>query len=605
MEMRIKFRVIVYGIVLLAVSSLLISQPSDEAMTFIVSMDKPSTHYYHVVFRCEGLKGKSQDFKLPAWTPGYYRIMDYAKNVLNFHAADEEGNPLAWEKITKNTWRVDSGSANVISVSYDVYAFNISVAESFLDDRRAFISPTSVFMHVAGKIGHPVTLTIKPSQEFSRISTGLDPVEGYPNTFYAPDFDILYDCPILIGNQEILNFDVQGIPHVIAIEGLRSFDRNKFLTDIKLLAEESTKLIGEIPYTHYTFIMMEEGRGGLEHLNSMAVFYNLPRLKNPSGYKDWLCFIAHEFFHLYNVKRIRPIVLGPFDYDKENYTHMLWVSEGMTVYYEYVILRRAGLLTQEEFFRRIQRTITNYESRPGRLFQSAAESSFDTWMKFFDRNENSANTTISYYSKGAALGLLLDLKIRHESKNQKSLDHVMRVLYKKYYKEKKRGFTDNEFRKECEDAAGCPLPEIFDVYVPTVREIDYPKYFAYAGLDINVTHKEQPGVFFGAETRDNDGHLMITSVEWDSPAQHGGLSARDEVLAIDGNRVTFRTMNQILSSKKPGDKIRILLSRRDSICNAEVTLGSKTAQSFHIKTSSNLTPLQSAILKDWLRSTTD
>jgi predicted metalloprotease with PDZ domain len=224
-------------------------------------------------------------------------------------------------------------------------------------------------------------------------------------------------------------------------------------------------------------------------------------------------------------------------------------------------------------------------------------------MNFFDRNENSANTTISYYDKGAALGLLLDLKIRHESKNQKSLDDVMRALYERYYKAEKRGFTDYEFRKECEDAAGCPLSEIFDVYVSTVKEIDYPKYFAYAGLEINVTPREQPEVFFGAEIRENDGHLMITSVEWDSPAQHGGLSARDEILGIDGIRVTSQTMDRILRLKKPGDKIRILFSRRNSICKAEVTLGSKTVQSFRIKTSSNLTPLQSAILEDWLRST--
>ncbi len=603
--MRIKFRVFVYGIIFLAISSFLFSRPPDEAMTFIVSMEQPSTHYYHVVFRCEGLEGKSQDFKMPAWTPGYYRIMDYAKYVLNFHAVDEEGNPLAWEKITKNTWRVQSGIANAITVSYDVYAFNISVAESFLDDKRAFISPASVFMHVAGKIEHPVIITIKPNRESSRISTGLDPVEGHPNTFYAPDFDILYDCPILIGNQEILNFDVQGIPHVIAIESLRSFDRNKFLADIKLLAEESINLIGEIPYKHYTFIMMEEGRGGLEHLNSMAVFYNLPRLNDPSGYKDWLCFIAHEFFHLYNVKRIRPIALGPFDYDKENYTHMLWVSEGITVYYEYVILRRAGFLTQDEFFRRIQRTITKYESRPGRLFQSATESSFDTWMKFFDRNENSANTAISYYDKGAALGLLLDLKIRHESKNQKSLDSVMRTLYEKYYKAKKRGFTDREYRKECEDAAGCHLSEIFDVYVPTTKEIDYQKYFAYAGLDIDVIPREQPRVFFGAETLEKNGHVVITSIEWDSPAQHGGLSARDEILAVDSIRVTSKTMDQILNLKKPGDKIRILLSRRNSICEVEITLGTKVIRSFRIQPSSNLTPLQLAILEDWLRSIAD
>jgi predicted metalloprotease with PDZ domain len=573
----------------------------ETAMAFIVSMERPHTHYYHVVFRCDGLEGETQDFKMPAWTPGYYWIMDYARNVLNFRAENGRGNSLAWEKTAKNTWKVKSGNSASITVSYDVYAFNRSVAESFLDDEQAFISPAGVFMHVDGRIRHPVSVTFKPNKTEHRISTGLDPIKGKLNTFFAPDFDVLYDCPILIGNQEILRFDVQGIPHIIAVEDLGAFDRDRFVADIKQVVEGSIRLIGEIPYEHYTFIMMNEGIGGLEHLNSMAVFLNPSGLNSQSGYKRWLSFIAHEFYHLYNVKRIRPIALGPFDYNKENYTNMLWVSEGFTVYYQYLILRRAGLLTRDEYFERVRRFILSYENRPGHLFQSAAESSFDTWMKFFSRNENSANTTISYYDKGAALGLLLDLRIRHETKNLKSLDDVMRTLYQKYYKEKKRGFTDREFREECEGAAGCSLPEIFDVYVSTVKDIDYPKYFVYAGLEIDVIPQEQPGVYFGAATRAQDGNLMISSVEWDSPAQQCGLCARDEIIALDGIRASSRILERMLDSKKPGDRLRVLVSRRNRILEVEVVLGTKMERSFRIWPMSNPSPLQSAILEDWLR----
>jgi predicted metalloprotease with PDZ domain len=346
--------------------------------------------------------------------------------------------------------------------------------------------------------------------------------------------------------------------------------------------------------------MMDQGGGGLEHLNSMAVFSNASGWNNPRSYKGWLSFIAHEFFHLYNVKRIRPIALGPFDYDRENYTNMLWVSEGFTVYYEYLILKRSGLLSLEEYLEMVQRYIVGYENRPGHLFQSAAESSFDTWMKFFSRDENSVNTTISYYDKGAALGLLLDLKIRYETKNKKSLDDVMRTLYVKYYKEKNRGFTDEEFRMECERAAGCSLPEIFDVYVSTTKEIDYPKYFAYAGLEIDIMPEELPGVFFGAETRDQDGSLVISRVEWDSPAQNNGLSAHDEILALDGIRATERTLGQILDSKKPGDRVRVLISRRNTLQEVEVIMGKKMERSFNIRPVENPNPLQSAILEGWL-----
>jgi predicted metalloprotease with PDZ domain len=593
-------RLFIFWVLLLAIVSYTPGQQQG-TMAFTLSMEQPHTHYYHVVFHCQGLQGETHDFKMPAWTPGYYRIMDYAQNVLNFRAADGAGNPLEWEKTAKNIWHVKSGNVSSIKVSYEVYAFRQSVAESFLDDTRAFISPAGVFMHVSGLLGHPVTVTFRPNDAASKISTGLDRVEGQSNTFSAPDFDILYDCPILIGNHEILRFEVKGIPHVIAAENLGDFDREKFVADIKKVAEESVMLIGEIPFKHYTFIMMESGRGGLEHLNSMAVFYSPSSLNDPTSYKRWLSFVAHEYFHLYNVKRIRPIALGPFDYDKENYTNMLWVSEGFTVYYEYVILRSTGLLTRDEFFDRVSKFISAYENRPGRLFQSATESSFDTWMKYFSRNENSANTTISYYDKGAALGILLDLKIRHETKNKRSLDHVMRTLYWKYYKKKNRGFTDQEFREECENAAGTPLSEIFDVYASTVEDIDYPKYFSYAGLDIDVTPRELPSVFLGAVTRVQDGNLVISSVEWDSPAWHGGLSAQDEILALDGIRATSSILDRILDSKKPGDKLRILISRRNQTREVEVALGKKTERSFKISLMSNPTPLQSLILEDWLK----
>jgi predicted metalloprotease with PDZ domain len=563
-------------------------------------MEQPNTHYYHVVFRGEGMKDKTQDFKMPAWTPGYYQIMDYARNVLNFRAEDGAGNPLAWEKTAKNIWRVKSGKDASITVSYDVYAFNRSVADSYLDDERGFISPTGVFMHVAGRIQHPVTVTVRPYQNWTRVSTGLDPVEGRPNTFFAPDFDILYDCPILIGNQEILKFEVQGIPHVFAGVNLGALDRAKFTADLKRMVESAVALIGEIPYRHYTFLAIGPGGGGLEHLNSTALTFNASGLTSPAGYKRWLSFVSHEYFHHYNVKRIRPIALGPFDYDRENYTNLLWVSEGISVYYEDVILNRAGLLSRDEVLERFQSSIARFENGSGHLFQSATESSFDTWMKFFSRGGNTANTTISYYEKGAALGMLLDFKIRNETKNRKSLDDVMRTLYRKFYKEKKRGFTDQEFREVCESEAGGSLSEIFE-YASTVKEIDYPRYFAYAGLDIDVQPRELAGAWFGAAAQDQSGNLMILNVEMDSPALQAGLSVQDEIIALDGTRVTSRTMSEMLNSRKAGDKVRVLISRRNAIREVEVVLGKKTERSYRIKPLANPNPLQAAILKDLFR----
>jgi predicted metalloprotease with PDZ domain len=235
--MRKEFRAVFFGAAVLVVAAFVWAGTPQGTMAFTVSMERPHTHYYHVVFRCEELKGETQDFKMPVWTPGFYQIMNYSRNVLNFRADDGAGNPLAWEKTTKNTWRVKSGRSASITVSYDVYALTRFVAESYLDDGMGFISPTGIFMHVAGRIRQPVTVTVKPYHKWSRVSTGLDPVEGKANMFFAPDFDVLYDCPILLGNQEILTFEVQGVPHVFAVENLGTFDREKFVADHKRMVE--------------------------------------------------------------------------------------------------------------------------------------------------------------------------------------------------------------------------------------------------------------------------------------------------------------------------------------------------------------------------------
>jgi predicted metalloprotease with PDZ domain len=573
---------------------------TDGNMRFTVSMENPHRHYYHVALRCEGLPGRTLDFKMPAWTPGFYLIMDYARHVLNFSAADGKGNPLPWEKTEKNTWRVHADQATAIAVSYDVYAFGRSVAESYLDDERGFISPTSLFMHVAGRLRQPATVTIKPFSEWRRVETALDPSGDQENTFSAPDFDVLYDSPILIGNQEALRFDVGGVPHVFVASDLGSLDREKLVSDLKLIVQAATGIFREIPYPRYAFLAIGPGQGGLEHMNSVAFTFNAAELSDAAGYKKWLRFMAHEFFHLFNVKRIRPLALGPFDYDRENYTRMLWVSEGFSVYYEDLVLNRAGLLGRDEVLEHRRDDIAGYENTPGRHFQSAAASSFDIWCNFLNWGGNAANTTISYYDKGAALALLLDLKIRHETGNRRALDDVMRSLYGKFHKQKGRGFSDGEFRRVCEEAAGCPLAEFFS-YAETVQEIDYRKYLAYAGLDIDVSPKELPGAFLGAVTREQDGKLVIAGVERDSPAWQGSLSIQDELLALDGFRADPGTWAAILAQKKPGDKIRIMVARHDRIREFDVVLGKKTERSFLIKPLANPDPLQSVILKDWLR----
>jgi len=570
-------------------------------LSITVSMERPTTHYYHIVIRAEGLKGEAQDFKMPVWTPGYYRVMDYAKNVKDFKAEDGAGRPLPWEKAFKNTWRVRAGRAPAIVVSYDVYAFTRFCADSYLGDDGGFITPAGVFMHVAGRLRDPVTLTVLPDPAWKEVSTGLDPVPGRAHGFVAPDFDTLYDCPILIGNQEILRFEAAGRTHTVAAYDLGGVDRAKFTGDLKKIVEASAALMGELPYRHYAFLIIGPGGGGLEHLNSTAVALNPASLLSVPGYQGWLSFIAHEYFHLFNVKSIRPIALGPFDYDRENYTDMLWFSEGVTVYYEFLLLNRAGLMTRDEVLERLGSTIARYENAPGRGHQPAALSSFDTWMGFFGRGEHAANTAISYYDIGCGLGLLLDLKIREASKGRSSLDDVMRTLYRTFTKERKRGFTDREFREVCERAAGGPLDEIFDVYAATVEEWDYPKYLSCAGLAIDLEPRPSAGPWFGASTRDQSGGAVISSVELDSPAALAGLSAEDEILALDGTRVDQRSITGRLNGLKPGDKVKVLYSRRGGVHETGLVLGTKTERNFKVTRLASPTPQQKALLDSWLK----
>jgi predicted metalloprotease with PDZ domain len=266
-----------------------------------------------------------------------------------------------------------------------------------------------------------------------------------------------------------------------------------------------------------------------------------------------------------------------------------------------MLLNRAGLMTRDEVLERLGSTIADYENAPGRLHQSATLSSFDTWTGFFGRSEHAANTTISYYDIGCGLGLLLDLKIREASKGRSSLDDVMRTLYRTFYKDKQRGFTDREFREVCERAAGVSLDEIFDIYAPTVEKWDYAKYLGYAGLAIDVEPRPAAGPWFGASTQDQNGNAIVSTVEPDSPASAAGLCVQDEILAIDGTRVSQRSISGMLSAHKPGDKVAVLYSRRGGVRETEPVLGTKAEPTFKITPLANPDVRQKALLNAWLK----
>ena len=415
--------------------------------------------------------------------PGYYQLMNYAKEVENFLVKDKNGNIIPVKKLNENTWRVPSSNTNSLHLSYNVKATRAFVATNFLDSTHAYLLPAGLFLYVDGYIKNPVTVKINMPRHWNNIATGLTKVAGKTNEFTAPDFDILYDCPLLIGNlEELPSFKVKGVTHRFIGYKMSQFNKELFMNNLKKVVEAAVSIIGDIPYKEYTFIGIGPGRGGIEHLNNTTISFDGRGLETDEGMNRIMVFLAHEFFHNYNVKRIRPLELWPFDYDKANRTNLLWVSEGLSVYYEYLTVKRAGLITEQMLFNNFESNLNAIENNPGRLYQSLIQSSYQTWGDGpFGTQGKDPGKSISYYDKGPLVGFILDFSIRHATKNKKSLDDVMRYLYHYYYKKLQRGFTDAEFQQACEDVAGISLASEFE-FVYTTKEPDYNRYLVYAGL---------------------------------------------------------------------------------------------------------------------------
>lgn len=422
--------------------------------------------------------------QLPVWTPGYYQLMDYPEGVSQFSASDAEGHLLETRGTGKGGWRLQLKTPGPVRISYTVAAEKSFVAENALDEQHAYIVPAATFLSVKDALDRPVLIKIIPLDHWRDVATGLKQVAT--NTYLAGDADILYDSPILSADlTQVAHFNVRGVPHKFLAYRVPRGDYAKFGKDLQSILNEAAEMMGEVPFSDYTFLGIGKGQGGIEHLNSTAVSLGgIPR--EPNERLRLLSFLTHEYFHHYNAKRIRPIELGPFDYQQPEKTRQLWVAEGLTVYYEGILMNRAGILDQGGLLKMWEDEINRYESNPGKKLQSLAQASENTFEEGpFGKGVGKG---ISYYEKGPIVGLILDLKIRHESENKKCLDDVMRALYEHFYQTKSRGFTEEEFWNLCEQIAGSDLKDIRD-YVYTTKELDYRPYLTYAGLELKWIDK--------------------------------------------------------------------------------------------------------------------
>ena len=587
-------------------------------ISFTVAMSKPHTHLFDIDVAIKRTANGPQEelLVMPVWTPGSYLVREFERNVQDFAAADAAGQPLKWEKTNKNTWRISTNGAREWHATYRVYANELSVRTSELNSDHAFWNNANLLMYLEGYLKSPSTVRVL-APDVWKVATGLPIVPGQKNTFRAENFDILYDSPFEASNFKTLVFNVKGVPHRIVIDGAGNYDPERMRTDVQKIVETEVEIMGgEIPYHDYTFILhlRSNAGGGLEHLNSTALGYPRFGFRIRSGdratsaapnatdgferdYRGFLGLVSHEFFHLWNVKRIRPDALGPFDYTQENYTKVLWVAEGITDYYSDLALRRAGLISESDYLSATARAIQNMQNTPGRLVQSAEESSFDAWVKYYRPDENSVNSQVSYYDKGALLGLLLDLEIRKRSGGAKSLDDVMRYLYAEFYK-KNRNYGPADFQKATELMAGGSLEEFFSKYVRGVQELDYNAALDAAGLKLET---RAAGLDFGADVVEEEGRLIVRRVYAGSPAYDQGLNAGDQIVALDNMRASRDFFNARMAEKKPGDLVNLTIFRFDDLSSLLIRLSDKREMSYRIVPVAAPTALQKQIYANWLR----
>ena len=563
-----------------------------------ISMTAPHTHYFQVkttVDLNQSHWNKSYiDFKMAAWTPGSYLIREFARNVESLSTV-KNGTLIPVEKINKNTWRVhlSKGQKQVI-ISYDVYAFELSVRTSFLDDTHGYINSASVLLYVHELAQQAQSVQINPHKSFQRISTALKQTAS--QTYEAKNLDELIDSPIEIGNHQVFQFKVGNIPHQIAFYGQAKVDTTKFIADVKKMCEEAARVIGQHPCDHYLFIIhnLQKGSGGLEHLYSTTCQVARSAYETENGYHGIIGLLSHEYFHLWNVKRIRPMALGPFDYENENYTHNLWLSEGMTSYYGALILQRSGQTTTEAYLKSVADEISSVENTPGNKVESAASASWDAWIKYYRPNENSRNSTVSYYSKGSVLGTVLNLWIIKQSNGKANLDDAFKYLYQNYYVKQQRGFTDAELENAFSFVAGTSAKTIFQQLVYGTVIPDYAGLLREVGYEWTDVNQGKTIPYLGFTVTAG----KISTVLKGRTAYDHGLNVGDEVLKVNSD--TFESVDKTLKDKNVGDTILFTIRRDGLERTLAIPVGKSNLSAFKISSMTDLTERQKALRLKWL-----
>jgi predicted metalloprotease with PDZ domain len=602
--------------------------------TFTVSMPQPETHLFEISVSISSFPAPvaSFDLVLPVWAPGSYSVRDFARNVRDLAAADSKGRPLAVEKVEKSRWRVRMATgtdAGPFTVRYRVYANELSVRTSHLDASHGYGNGTSLFVYVEGRKNEPYGIRFSLPAKW-KVSIALPETKGL---YHAADYDELVDSPFECGTHRTYDFTVRGKPHTLALWGTGNEDPERLVKDLTRIIEAAADMFGGLPYERYLFLVhiSAGGGGGLEHRASQSDGIASWRFKPEKSYRDVLMLFSHEFFHCWNVKRIHPAALGPFDYTREVYTRDLWAMEGVTSYYEALILVRAGLIQPKYAFEEWGKDLKEHRENPGSGVQSAEAASFDTWIRLYRPDENSPNVSESYYRRGALIGLALDVMIRRETGGKRSLDDVILSLYREYGVHGV-GYPEGAYERTVAEILGHRASEAKAFFDRSVRGIETPSFetlLPSVGLTLtekgekdddekdaeehngngNGDSKKEKNASipvktksdFGWKTKSENGKLVVSEVYAGRAAYGAGINAADELLAFDHDRADEDQLKRIERDVPPGTKVLVSLFRRARLIDVPVILGTRRLFTYLLKPDEKASPEARALYSAWLK----
>jgi len=594
-------------------------------LRYTVVPERPEAHLYRVCCTVADPDPSGLEFALPAWIPGSYMIREFARHVVSIRA-ESRGKPVAIEKTDKQSWRAEA-CAGPLTVICEVYARDLSVRGAYLDTRHAFFNGACLFLLPKGHESAPCELEIaRPRGARYRnwiVATAMDRAGAKPRgfgTYRAASYDELIDHPAAMGELALARFRACGVPHEIAIAGRHRADLPRLARDLKRVCEQHIRFFGEpAPMRRYLFLVtaLGEGYGGLEHRASTALLCSREDLpvrsdaKVGERYRTFLGLASHEYFHTWNVKRIKPAAFTPYDLDREGYTSLLWAFEGITSYYDDLALLRSGLIEKKDYLELLGRSITSYLRAPGRARQTLAEASFDAWIKYYRPDENSPNATVSYYGKGSLVALCLDLLIREKTRGRKSLDDLMRALWRRHGLTG-TGVEEDGVERLAEEITGLSLRKTFDDWLRSTRELPLDKLLETHGVEMILRPSESSSdrggkpasskasgglAMLGAQARADADQTILTHVLDGGAAREAGLAAGDAVVAVDGLRPGRGGLDAALARRRAGETVKLHAFRRDELLEFEVRLKAAPADTCVL---SELSGPRARALERWL-----